>query len=70
MRHKKTRSQIEPHRVPGSRQHTPYSEASNANHCMVQEIGFFLVFAVAPGFLFTVTVTVSTTVLVTDSDAA
>ena len=78
-RHKKTRSQIEPRRVQGGRQHTPSTEASNANHCIVQETVYF-VFCwctrvlihchSAPGFLFTVTVTVSTTFLVTDSDGA
>ena len=31
---------------------------------------FFVFFVGAPGFLFTVTLTVSTTFLVTDSDAA
>ena len=59
MRHKKTRSQIEPRRVPGGRQHTPSLEAFNANHCILQETVFCL-FAGAPGFSFTVTVTVST----------
>ena len=43
MRHKKARSQIEPHRVPGGRQHTPSLEVFNANHCIFQE-QFFLSF--------------------------
>ena len=42
MRHKKTRSQIEPRRVPGGRQHTPSLEAFNANHCIFQETVFCL----------------------------
>ena len=42
MRHKKTRSQIEPSRVPGGRQHTPLLEAFNANHYIFQETVFCL----------------------------
>ena len=42
MRHKKNRSQIEPRRVPGGRQHTPSFEAFNANHCIFQETVFCL----------------------------
>ena len=41
MRQKKTRSQIEPRKVPGGRQHTPSFEAFNANHCIFQETVFF-----------------------------
>ena len=41
MCNKKTRSQIEPRRVPGGRQHTPSREAFNANHCIVQQTVFF-----------------------------
>ena len=76
MRHKKIRSQIEPRRVPGGRQHTPSSEAFNANHCIVQETFFFAfcwctrVLVHCHWFLFTVTVTVGATFLVTGSDAA
>ena len=49
MRHKKTRSQIEPHRVPGGRQHTPSLEAFNANHCIFQETVFCLFLLVHQG---------------------
>ena len=72
MRHKKTRSQNEVRRVPG------YQEAGNTplhvKHSM-QTIAyfkkqFFVLFVGAPGFLFTVTLTVSDTFLVADSDAA
>ena len=44
MRHKKPRSQIEPRRVPGGRQHTPSREAFNANHRIVRQTVFFLFF--------------------------
>ena len=66
MRHKKTRSQIEPRRVPGGKQDNPSREAFNANHCILQQTVFFLFLGSPPGFLFTVTVTVSTTFLVTE----
>ena len=56
MRHKNTRSQIEPRRVPRGRHHTPSREAFNANHCMMQKNRFSLVFAGASGILFNVTV--------------
>ena len=49
MRHKKTRSQIEPRRVPGGRQHTPSLEAFNANHCIFQETVFCLFLLVHQG---------------------
>ena len=49
MRHKKTRSQIEPRRVPRGRQQTPSIEAFNANHCIVQEPLFFCFLLVHQG---------------------
>ena len=55
-RHKKTRSQIEPRRVPGGKQDNPSREAFNANHCIRQQTVFFSFLGSPPGFLFTVTV--------------
>ena len=48
-RHKKTRSQIEPRRVPGGKQDNPCREAFNANHCIRQQTVFFCFLVVHQG---------------------
>ena len=48
-RHKKTRSQIEPRRVPGGKQDNPSREAFNANHCIRQQTVFFCFLVVHQG---------------------
>jgi hypothetical protein len=48
-RHKKTRSQIEPGRVPGGKQDNPSREAFNANHCIRQQTVFFCFLVVHQG---------------------
>jgi len=56
MRHKKTRSQIEPRRVPGGKQDNPSREACVCSRVQATTNSFFLFLGSPPGFLFTVTV--------------
>ena len=56
-RHKKTRSQIEPRRVPGGKQDNPSREACVCSRVQATTNSFFLFLGSPPGFLFTVTVT-------------
>ena len=55
-RHKKTRSQIEPRRVPGGKQDNPSREACVCSRAQATTNSFFLFLGSPPGFLFTVTV--------------
>ena len=55
-RHKKTRSQIEPRRVPGGKQDNPSREACVCSRVQATTNSFFLFLGSPPGFLFTVTV--------------
>ena len=52
----KTRSQIEPRRVPGGKQDNPSREACVCSRVQATTNSFFLFLGSPPGFLFTVTV--------------
>ena len=54
-RHKKTRSQIEPRRVPGGKQDNPSREACVCSRAQATTNSFFLFLGSPPGFSFTVT---------------
>ena len=55
-RHKKTRSQIEPRRVPGGKQDNPSRQACVCSRVQATTNSFFLFLGSPPGFLLTVTV--------------